>query len=226
LGGPVCRLESATKVYGSGPERVIAVKEASLSVNPGELVGVVGPSGSGKTTLLGMIGMLQAPTTGRAYFEGRDAAGLSAGERRKLRRARVGFVFQQFRLIPTLSAVENIRLPMALASVPGAEQREKAVRLAEWVGLGGKENRRPHQLSVGEQQRVAVARSLANDPVLVLADEPTSQLDSATGLKIVGLLEGLREKAGAAVVISTHDSRVSDGLERVYGMRDGVVEEV
>jgi putative ABC transport system ATP-binding protein len=222
---PICRLESATKVYESGPGRVSAVKEASISVSPGEAVGVVGPSGSGKTTLLSLIGMLQAPTSGKAYYRGRDVRVLSPGERRKLRRDEIGFVFQQFRLIPTLSVVENIRLPLALAAAPGEEQKRKSKELVELVGLSGKEDRRPGKLSVGEQQRVAVARALANDPALILADEPTSQLDSATGLEIVGLLEGLRERGNAAVVISTHDKRISEGLGRIYNIRDGVLEE-
>jgi putative ABC transport system ATP-binding protein len=220
----VSRLDSGTKVFENGSESVAAVKGANLSVSAGETVGIVGPSGSGKTTLLTLMGILQPPTGGNVYFEERDVGGLSAGEKRRLRLTRVGFIFQQLRLIPTLSVKENVELPMVLASAPASKRTEKARELVVSVGLEGKEGRKPSQLSVGEQQRVAVARALANDPVLILADEPTSQLDSTTGMRVVELLISLRARTNAAIVISTHDSAVCEKLDRVHSIKDGRLE--
>jgi putative ABC transport system ATP-binding protein len=219
----VSQLVSASKVFDAGGDRVVAVDGATVSVSPGETVGVVGPSGSGKTTLLSLMGMLQPPSSGGAFFQGSEVSGIPAAERRRLRLTKVGFVFQQLRLIQTLSVVENVELPMVIAGAPHETRRRKALSLVESVGLAGKERRRPGQLSVGEQQRVAVARALANDPALVLADEPTSQLDSSSGARIVELLVALRERVGAAVVVSTHDPRICEKLGRVYGIADGVV---
>jgi putative ABC transport system ATP-binding protein len=217
------RLDSVTKVFQSGQEQVAAVVDASIDVSPGESVGIVGPSGSGKTTLLSLMGALLPPTRGEVLFQGKSVGRLGPAGRRTLRLRHVGFVFQQLRLVRVLSAVENVQLPMTLASAPRADARAKALRLLEDVGLSGKEGRRPPQLSVGEQQRVAVARALANDPSLILADEPTSQLDSVSGLKVVELLLSLKAKLGAALVVSTHDPQVAENLDRVYAMRDGVL---
>jgi ABC-type lipoprotein export system ATPase subunit len=212
---PVAALEGATKAYGD----VRAVEGATISVEGGKVVGVVGPSGSGKTTLMGMLGTLLVPTSGKAYFDGE----MPVPRRRELRLRRMGFVFQQLRLMQKLSVIENVRLPLVLAGGPTAAQLQRASDLVAAVGLGGKERRRPRELSVGEQQRVAVARALVNSPALVLADEPTSQLDSATGGKVLDLLEGLCREIGAAVVISTHDQKMRDRLGEVYEMRDGVL---
>ena len=222
---PLCRLVSATLTYGAGHDMVVAVDRATMAISQGESVGIVGPSGSGKTTLLGLLGTLKQPTSGEVFFQERNVSEIAAAERRMLRLAKVGYVFQQLRLIPTLTAVENIGLPMVLSSVPARLRRNKASELIAAVGLSGKENRRPNQMSLGEQQRVAVARALVNDPLLVLADEPTNQLDSSAGLQIVELILALRGKLNAAVVISTHDTKVSERLDRVYGMRDGVLSE-
>ena len=197
---------------------------ADMAVSEQEVVGVVGPSGAGKSTLLSLLGALRLPTSGDSFFQERSVKGLSAGERRLLRLTKMGFVFQQFRLIPTLSVLENVKLPLALLGSPAGAQDDRARRMVEGVGLAGKESRRPGELSVGEQQRVAVARALVNDPLLVLADEPTSQLDTAAGLTVVELLRSLSRRAGAAVVISTHDQKVGESLQRVYRMRDGVLE--
>ena len=216
---PVAALEGATKAYGD----VRAVEGATISVEGGKVVGVVGPSGSGKTTLMGMLGTLLVPTSGKAYFDGKDVGEMPVPRRRELRLRRMGFVFQQLRLMQKLSVIENVRLPLVLAGGPTAAQLQRASDLVAAVGLGGKERRRPRELSVGEQQRVAVARALVNSPALVLADEPTSQLDSATGGKVLDLLEGLCREIGAAVVISTHDQKMRDRLGEVYEMRDGVL---
>lgn len=223
MSGPIARLDSATLVYGKGEGAVKAVDAATLSVRGGEVVGIVGPSGSGKTTLMGILGMLQLPSAGASYFEERKVASLTVPERRGLRLAKVGFVFQQLRLMQNLSVLENVRLPLVLRGGATEAEAGRAVELVAAVGLEGKEGRRPKQLSVGEQQRVAVARALVSDPSLVLADEPTSQLDSATGLEILNLLAGLGGSVGAAVVISTHDQKMRDRLGAVYEMRDGVL---
>jgi putative ABC transport system ATP-binding protein len=187
------------------------------------MVGVMGPSGCGKTTLLNLVGMLESPSKGDVFFEESSVKQLSMDERRRLRLTKIGFVFQQLRLIPTLSAIENVELPMALLSKGADYQKKKGKELLESVGLEGKERRMPGKMSVGEQQRLAVARAIANDPVLVIADEPTSQLDSVSGGKIIDLLDDLRKRLNAAVLISTHDPIISGRLERVYKMRDGIL---
>jgi putative ABC transport system ATP-binding protein len=214
---------SATKAFGAGPERVVAVNGASISVHVGATVGIVGPSGSGKTTLLNMMGLIEVPTSGKVFFEGQDADSLSPSLRRRIRLAKIGFVFQQLRLIPTLSARENIELPMTLAATPPEKRKAKAAELVKSMGLQGKEGRRPHQLSVGEQQRVSVARALANDPVLILADEPTSQLDSKSGLAVLDLLMDFRGRNSAAVVITTHDPKICEMLGTTLSIRDGLL---
>ena len=223
MSGAIAVLESATKVYGVGEEKVTAVNRASIAVGRGKVVGIVGPSGSGKTTLMSMLGTLQVPTSGAAYFDGRDVSSLSVAQRRALRLVRVGFVFQQLRLMQKLSVLENVKLPLVLAGRGGGVESRRASELVRAVGLQGKERRRPGELSVGEQQRVAVARALVNSPALVLADEPTSQLDSASGQKVLELLEELCANAGAAAVISTHDQKMKGRLGGVYEMRDGVL---
>lgn len=220
---PASRLASVTKTFVDGPDRVTAVDKANFSVAPGQTVGILGPSGSGKTTLLNLVGTLQSPTSGEVFFQEQNLKKLSPVERRRLRLTKIGFVFQQLRLIPTLSAIENVELPMVLAATYGSRRRNRARELVESVGLAGKENRRPSQLSTGEQQRVAVARALANDPILILADEPTSQLDSASGIKVVELLNVLRENLKATVVITTHDPKICEGLDKIYNMRDGML---
>jgi len=219
----VSRLDGVSKWFENDGDAIKAVDGATLAVPRGEMVGIMGPSGSGKTTLLNLIGMLETPSSGNVFFEETLVKDLPEAERRRLRLTRVGIIFQQLRLIPTLSVIENVELPMALLARPGSYQRGQARKLIESVGLEGKEGRRPSKLSVGEQQRAAVARALANDPALILADEPTSQLDSASGEKIIDLLEDLRRRMNAAVVVSTHDPGVSALLKKVYQMRDGVL---
>ena len=221
---PVSRLASATKVYYDAEVEVTAVKGAELSVQQGEAVCIVGPSGSGKSTLLSLMGALRLPTSGEALFEGQSLGSLTSEQRRQLRLREIGFVFQQLRLVPSLTVTENVMLPMALLGVRGDAQLRKSAELLRSVGLSGKERRRPGQLSVGEQQRAAVARALVNDPRLVLADEPTSQLDTSAGIAVVELLRGLSRDRGAAVVVSTHDQKIGESFEKVYGIRDGVLQ--
>ena len=217
------RTVDLTRVYRRGSSDILAVNKVNLTVEPAEFVAVVGPSGSGKTTLLNLIGLNDYPTSGKVFIDGSDASVLSGGERRKVRLFRMGFVFQTFNLLPTLSALENVELPMALAGVAQREQREKAVRLLEIVGLGNRLFHRPKELSMGEMQRVAIARALANDPELIIADEPTGELDSKTAREIVSLLSEINKERKASVVVATHDEKIVDVAQRVYRMVDGVL---
>ncbi|MCD6432075.1 ABC transporter ATP-binding protein [Candidatus Bathyarchaeota archaeon] len=217
------RTVDLTRVYRRGSSDIVAVNKVNLTVEPAEFVAVVGPSGSGKTTLLNLIGLNDYPTSGKVFIDGSDASVLSGGERRKVRLFRMGFVFQTFNLLPTLSALENVELPMALAGVAQREQREKAVRLLEIVGLGNRLFHRPKELSMGEMQRVAIARALANDPELIIADEPTGELDSKTAREIVSLLSEINKERKASVVVATHDEKIVDVAQRVYRMVDGVL---
>ena len=212
-------LMGVTKRYGS---TVTAVDEVDFAIKQGEFVVVAGPSGSGKTTLLQLLGALDRPTSGRVVFEGRSLAEMGDGELADLRRDRIGFVFQQFNLIPTLTALENVEAAMAPRAngMSRRLRRAEAAELLERVGLGGRVTHLPSQLSGGEQQRVAIARALANDPDVLLADEPTGNLDSTTGEEIVGLLRELWSD-GLSVVLITHDLDVAATAPRVIRMQDG-----
>jgi putative ABC transport system ATP-binding protein len=212
-------LNNVTKSYGAA---VTAVDAIDLTVEHGEFVVIAGPSGSGKTTLLQLLGALDRPTSGQVVFEGRPLAELGDAELADLRRDRIGFVFQQFNLIPTLSALENVEAAMAPARRDGGrrERRARAQELLEQVGLGSRVDHLPSQLSGGEQQRVAIARALANGPDVVLADEPTGNLDSTTGEEIVAVLRDLWSN-GLSVVLITHDDAVAAAAPRVIRMHDG-----
>ena len=217
------RTVNLTRVYRRGSSDIVAVNKVNLTVEPAEFVAVVGPSGSGKTTLLNLIGLNDYPTSGKVFIDGSDASVLSGGERRKVRLFRMGFVFQTFNLLPTLSALENVELPMALAGVSQGGQRKKAVGLLRMVGLEDRLFHRPKELSIGEMQRVAIARALANDPELIIADEPTGELDSKTAREIVSLLSEINKERKASVVVATHDEKIVDVAQRVYRMVDGVL---
>jgi putative ABC transport system ATP-binding protein len=210
-------LREVVKAYGSGGARVHAVDGIDLVIERGEFVVIAGPSGSGKTTLLQLLGALDRPTSGSVVFEGTDLATVGDRGLARLRRDRLGFVFQQFNLIPTLTALQNVEVPMN-------GNRPRALELLERVGLGARAGHLPSQLSGGEQQRVAIARALANQPDVVLADEPTGNLDSATGEEIVALLRGLWED-GLSLVLITHDPAVAGTAPRIVHMRDGRVQE-
>ena len=206
-------LRNVTKSYGSGAARVTAVDSVDLRIDRGEFVVVAGPSGSGKTTLLQLLGALDRPTSGTIEFDGRDLASLGDGELTRLRRDTLGFVFQQFNLIPTLTALQNVAI---------AGGRTDAAGLLARVGLEHRAGHLPSQLSGGEQQRVAIARALANEPEVVLADEPTGNLDTATGEEIMGVLSGLWAD-GLSLVLITHDPAVAGTAPRVVRLRDGVI---
>jgi putative ABC transport system ATP-binding protein len=217
------RTVNLTRTFRLGSSEIAAVKAVSLELNERRFVAIIGPSGSGKSTLLNLIGLNDYPTSGNVFLDDADASQLSNRERRKIRNMRMGFVFQSFNLFPTLSALENVELPMSLAHKPQKEQREKALRLLETVGLTRRQGHRPKQLSMGEMQRVAIARALANEPEIVIADEPTGELDSKTAGDIINLLQEVRERAKAMVIVATHDEKIVDAADTVYTLQDGVL---
>jgi putative ABC transport system ATP-binding protein len=223
---PLFELHGVAKRFRRGDIAIAAVDGIDLDIGAGELMAIEGPSGSGKTTLLQLLGTLDRPDEGRILFEGRDLAALSDGDLAHLRLRAFGFVFQQFNLIPTLSALENVEAVLAPAGASGDELRRRAQDLLEEVGLAPRAEHLPSHLSGGEQQRVAIARALANEPRVILADEPTGNLDSKTGADVVELLAGLAGRRGTTVVVATHDTTLAARAPRRVAMRDGqIVEE-
>jgi putative ABC transport system ATP-binding protein len=218
---PVYELRGVSRIYGQGGAQVAAVKDADLTIEDGELVALTGPSGSGKTTLLQLLGALDRPTDGEVLFEGRDMARLGDTELSRIRLTSVGFVFQQFNLIPTLTAAQNVEVALAPAGGGAAGRRERVQELLASVGLLARGEHLPGQLSGGEQQRVAIARALANEPHVILADEPTGNLDTETGDGIIELLTSLAETRRQTIVLITHDPAVAGRARRVVRMRDG-----
>jgi putative ABC transport system ATP-binding protein len=215
-------LDSVSRVYGDGAQRATALAAVSLSVDDGELVAIAGPSGSGKTTLLHIAGGIDLPTSGRVAIDGRDPSALSSRELAAFRLDSIGFVFQQFSLIPVLTAGENVELPLLFRRGWTTARRREAVDAAlERVGLAGKASRRPAELSGGEQQRVAVARAVAGEPRLVLADEPTAHLDHEAGFAVVDLLAALNRERGTTCVYASHDPELLSRARRVVTLRDG-----
>jgi len=212
-----------TKVYGSGDNAVIALDHVDLSVDPGEFVAVMGPSGCGKSTLLNLVGGLDRPSDGQVIIDGTDIATMSDTQVTRMRRRSLGFVFQFFNLIPVLTVTENAALPLTLDGVAEPVARSKATEWLNRVGLGSRLGNRPDQLSGGQQQRVAVARALVTDPALVLADEPTGNLDTKSADEIADLLRQAAEEWGRAVVMVTHDPRIASHAGRIVFMRDGKI---
>ncbi|MEV4711976.1 ABC transporter ATP-binding protein [Micromonospora sp. NPDC049374] len=215
------RVDGLSRDYGGGDRVVHAVRDVSLRAGRGELVAVRGRSGAGKTTLLNLIGGLDRPTSGRVWVAGQEVTAASEKELLRLRRDTIGFVFQSFGLIPILSAAENVGVPMRLAKVPAAQREERVSVLLELVGLGGHAAQRPYEMSGGQQQRVAIARALANDPALLIADEPTGQLDSETGRAVMDLLRALVHARGMTALVATHDPTLVELADRVLVLRDG-----
>lgn len=215
------RTEDLTKTYNLGSSRITALNNVSFEVNEKAFTAIVGRSGSGKSTLLSLIGLNDIPTSGRVIVDDKDVSKLSGGERRKIRLHRMGFVFQTFNLLPTLNAAENVELPMALAGKTPKDQREKAVKLLETVGLGNRVLHRPKQLSLGEMQRVAIARALANGPEVIIADEPTGELDSKTAKEVIALLLGINREENKTVIVATHDEKMVEMADIVYTIEDG-----
>jgi putative ABC transport system ATP-binding protein len=220
---PLYDLRGVRRTYGSGDAEVVAVDRIDLRITHGEFVVVAGPSGSGKTTLLQLLGALDRPTSGEVLFEGRDLQALGDGELADLRLHTLGFIFQQFNLIPTLTALQNVEVALAPTGLRNTERRARAVALLERVRLGHRVDNLPSQLSGGEQQRVAIARALANGPRVLLADEPTGNLDSATGEEVVDVLRALSADEGLSVVLITHDPGIAARAQRLVELRDGRV---
>jgi len=225
VGTPVVELEGVWRTYRLGDEDVDALADVDLRLDEGDYVAIMGPSGSGKSTLLNVLGCLDRPTRGTYRLGGDEVEDLPDDELSRVRGQRLGFVFQNYNLIPQQNVLENIEVPMFYAGVPEAKARERALVLAERMGLSNRVHHRPTQLSGGQQQRVAIARSLANDPLVLLADEPTGNLDSKTGVEILDLLDELHAQ-GKTVVVVTHDPHVAERAGRVVRMRDGRVERI
>ena len=218
-------LTGAGKAFSRGPATIHAVEAVDLVIEAGEFVALEGPSGSGKTTLLQLLGALDRPSSGRVFFEGRDLAELRDAQLAELRLRSFGFVFQQFNLIPTLTALENIEAKLAPAGLSASESRERADTVLAEVGLADRATHLPGQLSGGEQQRVAIARALSIEPAVILADEPTGNLDSRTGAEIIETLAGLAAGRGATVIVATHDHELAERAPRRLAMRDGRIVE-
>jgi putative ABC transport system ATP-binding protein len=216
----VIEVEALTRDYRVGTHVVHALQGISLRVCAGEFLAVMGPSGSGKSTFMNLVGCLDRPTSGCYRLEGRDVSGLSGDERAEIRNRRIGFVFQTFNLLPRHSALDNVALPLLYDAGRPAERQQRAFAKLQLVGLGGREHHRPAQLSGGQQQRVAIARALVNDPLLVLADEPTGNLDSSTSIEIMAQLQELN-RAGITVLVVTHEEEIAQYARRVLGFRDG-----
>jgi putative ABC transport system ATP-binding protein len=221
---PIVEARRVSRVFPMPGAAVTALDDVSLRIAAAEYIGVVGPSGCGKSTLLHVLGCVDAPTSGQVLFQAKDVGSLPDAERSRLRLREIGFVFQRFFLLPMLTASENVELPQAEAGVNRAERRERTRALLDYVGLGHRAAHLPSELSGGEMQRVAIARALANRPHLLLADEPTGELDQATGEQIVSLLDRLHAD-GTAVVVVTHDTAVASRAGRLLKMRDGRIVE-
>ena len=221
--GIIIKLENVWKIYTMGEIEVPALKGINLEVKRGEFLAVMGPSGSGKSTAMNMIGCLDVPTKGSIYLEEHDISKLSESDLAQIRGKKIGFIFQQFNLIPTLSALENVALPMIFQNMPKDERVKKATELLEMVGLGDRMNHKPNELSGGQQQRVAIARSLINDPEVILADEPTGNLDSESGHKVIDFLQDLHKKEKKTIVMVTHDGDVAKFAQRIEHLYDGKI---
>jgi putative ABC transport system ATP-binding protein len=220
----VIELERVTKVYRTGSISVAALRGISLSVNEGEYVAVIGPSGSGKSTLMHILGCLDVPTSGRYRLAGEDVSHMSETDLAEVRNRRIGFVFQQFNLLASMTAWQNVELPLVYAGVPRTERKERAMDALKRVGLAGRVHHRPGELSGGQQQRVAVARALVSEPDLILADEPTGNLDSVSAADVLRLMGELHE-TGRTLMLITHDVEVASAAGRVVGIRDGLLTE-
>ena len=221
-GGPVIRTVDLKKDYVMGSETVHAVRGVNLTVDRNEFVAIMGPSGSGKSTFMNLIGCLDTPSAGEYFLNGQPVANLTDDELARIRNREIGFVFQTFNLLPRATTLHNVELPLIYAGMPAKQRREKAAAMLERVGLGHRMDHRPAELSGGQRQRVAIARGLVNDPAILLADEPTGNLDSATGVEIMNLFEELFT-AGQTIVLVTHEHDIAEHARRTVTLRDGVI---
>jgi putative ABC transport system ATP-binding protein len=219
----VVKIENATRIYKIGTVETRALRGVSLSIESGEFTALVGPSGSGKTTLLQLIGCLDQPTTGQVWVNGKDVSQLNRNQRADMRSGTIGFIFQFFALIPTLNAYENIEMPLLLTRHSASERRQRVNELLEAVGLTDRAHHKPDQLSGGQQQRVAIARALATNPALILADEPTANLDTANGAQVMETMTRLNQETGVTFVFATHDPRVIQYARRTVTLEDGLI---
>ena len=217
-------LVNVTKRYKIGEVETLALNGVSLSIEEGEFITLVGPSGSGKTTMLQMMGCLDKPDSGSVHLKGQDVTSLKPNQRAELRREMIGFIFQFYALVPVLTAYENIELPLLLKGVKANERKARVNEMLDAVGLSNRAKHRPNQMSGGEQQRVAIARALGTQPLMVLADEPTANLDTANGQQVMDIMKRLNEETGTAFVFATHDPRVVAYAKRVVNIRDGQIE--
>ena len=220
----VVKIENIARVYQVGKMETKALRGVNLSIENGEFTALVGPSGSGKTTLLQMIGCLDQPTSGRVIINGKDVTTLNRNQRADMRRGTIGFIFQFFALIPTLTAYENVEMPLLLNGHSPNQRRERVMELLKAVDLTDRANNRPDQLSGGQQQRVAVARALASKPTLILADEPTANLDTVNGKQVMDIMQRLNKETGVTFIFATHDPRVISYASRVVTLQDGLIE--
>ena len=221
----VARVENVTRTFKIGKVETQALRGVSLSIDSGEFTALIGPSGSGKTTLLQLIGCLDQPSSGRVFITGKDVSRLNRNQRADMRRGTIGFIFQFFALIPTLTAYENVELPMLLVGLGASERRARVKQLLDAVDLADRAHHRPDQLSGGQQQRVAIARALATKPSIILADEPTANLDTPNGTQIMETMTRLNRETGVTFVFATHDPRVIKYARRIVTLRDGVIVE-
>ncbi len=222
---PVISLENVEKVYQMDEVEVHALRGINLSIHEGEFVSIMGPSGSGKSTMLHIIGCLDNPSSGKVFLGGEDVSQLGSSKLARIRGREIGFVFQFFNLYPTLNTIENVELPMMILDVDKTVRRKKAKELLESVGMGDRIHHLPSQLSGGQRQRMAIARALANDPSVLLADEPTGNLDSKSGEELLSVFKRLN-KEGRTVIVVTHDQSIAESAEKIVKMKDGLVEEM
>ena len=221
--GQILRLENVWKTYKMGEVKVNALRGVSLTINQGEFVAITGSSGSGKSTMMNIVGCLDLPSKGVIYLDNKDISKLHESDLAQIRAKKIGFIFQQFHLIPTLSAIENVMLPMEFQEVPTDIARKKAAEILDKVGLGDRAGHLPSQLSGGQQQRVAIARSLSNNPDVVLADEPTGNLDSVAGANVMDMLQALWKKEEKTIIMVTHDLKLANYAKRIIQLKDGQI---
>ncbi|CAG7645358.1 putative ABC transporter ATP-binding protein YknY [Paenibacillus solanacearum] len=222
---PIIEAVGVTRTFGKGSAAVHALRGANLSIAPGRLVALRGRSGSGKTTLLNMLGSLDRPTDGAIYFKGKDITGWSDKQRNELRRTELGLIFQSFALVPYMSAYENVEFGLRIAGIAASKRREYAEQALDFVGLKPRMKHRPFELSGGEQQRVAIARAIAHRPSLLLADEPTAELDSRMGLQVMKVFKDLVQQERMTIILTTHDPAIMEIVDQVYALEDGHIVE-